>query len=256
MSTPPEPADDSRARLEREALFHDNRFAEETRAKTDKFYEITTASAQHYSALIQDDVAGQKVLEYGCGTGSAAYDLAALGGTVVGIDISPVAIDLATQEAERRGVEDRTEFHVGNAEDLPFPDGHFDVVCGTGILHHLDLRLAYPEIKRVLGPGGRGVFYEPLGHNPLINWYRNRTPNMRTEDEHPLLKADLQEAERIFPHAAFTFFHLTALGSVPLRRTPIFRKLSPALDRVDSILLSRNSPLRHQAWMVVMDLRM
>lgn len=38
-------------------------------------------------------------------------------------------------------------------------------------------------------------FSEPLGHNPIINWYRNRTPEMRTEDEHPLLIKDIEFAK-------------------------------------------------------------
>jgi hypothetical protein len=40
-------------------------------------------------------------------------------------------------------------------------------------------------------PAGWALFSEPLGHNPLVNWYRNRTPEQRTEDEHPLLLSSI-----------------------------------------------------------------
>src|SRR3546814_15436315 len=77
-------------------------------------------------------------------------------------------------------------FSVDNAEQTSFPDASFDRIGGSGILHHLDLDSAYAEIARLLKPGGRAVFLEPLGHNPLYHAYRDRPPPMRTENENPL----------------------------------------------------------------------
>jgi SAM-dependent methyltransferase len=141
-----------------------------------------------------------------------------------------------------------------NAEALDFPEASFDRVCGSGILHHLDLGKAYAEIARVLRPGGYGVFLEPLGHNPLINWYRRRTPNMRTEDEHPLLKSDLALAEKHFATIRSRFFHFAVLGAVPLRRSFLFKPAVAIGEGIDRVLLSSASPLRNQAWMVVTEL--
>jgi len=60
-------------------------------------------------------------------------------------------------------------------------------VCGSGTLHHLYIDAAFKELVRVLKPNGCVVFFEPLGHNFLINLYRKLTPSMHSEDEHPLL---------------------------------------------------------------------
>jgi SAM-dependent methyltransferase len=242
------------ARLAREAAFHDTRFAENTRAATDKFYAITRSSFAFYRKRVLDDVVGKALLEYGCGTGSSAFDAAAAGAHATGIDISPVAIEMGAQEAVARGLGDRTHFAVMNAEALDFPDASFDRVCGSGILHHLDLRKAYAEIARVLRPGGYGIFLEPLGHNPLINWYRRRTPEMRTEDEHPLLKSDLALARQYFSSIRSRFFHFAALGAVPLRRSFLFKPAVAIGEGIDRLLLSSVSPLRNQAWMVVTEL--
>lgn len=254
MNHEPPARPDSDGRLEREAAFHDKRFAEDTRAEADKFYAVTEPSAAYYHARILETVEGLRVLEYGCGTGSAAFDVAARGGHATGIDISPLAIELAREHARERGVDDRTRFEVMNAEALAFPDASFDRVCGSGVLHHLDLDRAYAEIARVLRPGGRAAFYEPLGHNPLINSYRRRTPHLRTEDEHPLLRRDLERARAHFTRVDTHHFHLTALAAVPLRDTALFRPAARLLGSLDRALLTRGSPLRDQAWMVVLEL--
>jgi SAM-dependent methyltransferase len=242
------------ARLDREASFHDRRFAADTRAEADKYYAVASASFEFYRARTLDNVQGLDVLEYGCGLGASAFDVAARGGRACGIDISPTAIAMAEQGAAERGVAERTRFVVMNAEALDFPSASFDRVCGSGILHHLNLDVAYAEIRRVLRPGGYAVFLEPLGHNPLINWYRRRTPHLRTEDEHPLMRHDLDAASACFTRVDARFFDLAALAAVPLRRSHLFGAAQKVTAAVDRVLLAPYSPLRHLAWVVVLQL--
>jgi hypothetical protein len=83
-----------------------------------------------------------------------------------------------------------------------------------------------------------GIFLEPLGHNPLINWYRRRTPQMRTEDEHPLLKSDLALAREYFSKIRSRFFHFAVLGAVPLRRSLLFKPALAIGEGIDRVLLS------------------
>jgi ubiquinone/menaquinone biosynthesis C-methylase UbiE len=244
-------------RLRSETEYSDVRYAENTRARADKFYLVTGESNEFYRSRVLEDVSDKRVLEYGCGTGSAAFDIGRLGGRAVGIDISPVAISLATKQAQEQGIADNVEFVVMNAEKLQFPDASFDRVCGSGIIHHLDIGRALPEIARVLRPGGRAVFTEPLGHNPVINAYRRLTPELRTVDEHPLLRKDIKQIEAArehFPTVRTRYFHLSALAAVPLRNTRAFRLVNGSLDRLDHILLRPRTPLRWWSWFVVIEL--
>lgn len=102
---------------------------------------------------------GEKVLDVGCGTGSLAIAVKAKAGAaaeVHGIDAAPEMIDVASRKAAGRKVDVR--FQVGLVEDIPFPDGNFDLAMSTLMLHHLpdDLkRTGLAEIRRVLKPGGR-----------------------------------------------------------------------------------------------------
>lgn len=245
-------ADDVAARLQREAAFHDQTAEDDTRLRATKFYAIARNSHGFFLDTIFSNANGRRVLDYGCGTGSNTCDLARRGATVTGIDISPGAIEVARKKAVEAGLDARIDLHVMNAEKLELPDNTFDLVCGTGILHHLDLDRCYREIHRVLKPGGVAVFEEPLGHNPLINWYRNRTPEMRTEDEHPLMLRDIEHARRIYRKVDVHYYHITSLATVPFRNTPLFDPLYAVAEGLDRLLMRLVPSLRGWAWMSIL----
>ena len=76
-------------------------------------------------------------------------------------------------------------FRVDNCEKTGFQDNEFDLIYGTGVLHHLELEKCLNEIRRILKKDGEIIFIEPMGTNPFINLYRLLTPKSRSEDEHP-----------------------------------------------------------------------
>lgn len=241
---------------ERERAFHDAAYSESTREHVWGFYKTARASRQAFrDALVAERLNGKRVLEYGSGASAQAFFLASHGARVTGIDISPVAVERGRRHAADAGLADCVTFEVMDAESLGFDDKSFDLVCGAGILHHLDLDRAYAEIARVLAPGGAATFVEPLGHNPLINAYRRRTPELRTADEHPLLLGDLEAAGKYFGEAQFEFFHLASLAAIPFRGRAAFGKLLSGLDAVDRLLFRLLPPIRRHAWMVVLRLR-
>jgi len=116
-------------------------------------------------------MAGEAVLDVGCGTGSLTLALkASLGarGTVHGIDASPEMIALAQRKAKKSGME--LDFRVGFAEKLTFADRTFDLVMSQLAIHHLpgDLKIrALEEIYRVLKTNGRCVI---IDFEPPILW--------------------------------------------------------------------------------------
>src|SRR3989338_6715534 len=167
-----------------------------------KFYAVTRCSIAYVEDWLRKHCRpGAKVLEYGCGTGSFSFFLASLGAQVVGIDISEVGISQARKEAEKRGLKNKTKFYVMDAEATTFPDNTFDVICVSGVLHHLDRAKAFKEMARILKPTGAAIAAEPLAHNPFIQLYRKMTPHLRTEFEAKNIlhaKKDLNLARRYF----------------------------------------------------------
>lgn len=104
-------------------------------------------------------VAGEAVLDIGCGTGTLAIVAkrhVGVSGKVFGIDPSPEMIARATSKAAKAEID--VTFRNAVAEALPFPDAQFDVVLSTLMLHHLPRKLRQQcagEIHRVLKPQGR-----------------------------------------------------------------------------------------------------
>ncbi len=247
----PENTDGVDDRIQREADFHDHRFAEGSRP-AGRFYAITGASDDRYQQLVDEIEAPAHVLELGCGLHSKMWGLLERGVQVTAIDISQVAIDAAIEEYRRRELSGG-ELRVMNAEALEFPDDTFDAVTGSGILHHLDLRRGVAECARVLKPGGRLIAIEPMGHNPAVNLYRRYTPDQRTDDEHPLLMADFDAMERNFAELHVDFYHFLSLGALALSRTSAFPRAIAGLDRADHWVFSKLPFARRMAWMAVIE---
>ncbi|HVS32437.1 MAG TPA: class I SAM-dependent methyltransferase [Thermoanaerobaculia bacterium] len=243
---------DQRKATEQE--FYDRAYESGTIDTKNGFYEIS-AGVQRYRKLIFENPAGRHILEYGCGLGGQAFELADRGATVTGIDISDVAVAQARRRAAAHAPE-RLKFVTADAENLEFPDASFDLVCGSGILHHLDLDRSLAEVKRVLRPGGHGIFYEPLGHNPLLNLYRVLTPGSHTPDEHPLLIGEIRAMGGPFASARAEFFDLLSVFVIPVLRMPGGTGLLRASEWMDRRIFRWLPPLRAWGAVVVLDLRM
>ena len=98
---------------------------------------------------------GMRYLDVGCGNGAAAAHVAErLGLVVIGVDVDPDQIALAT---ERQG--SNVQFLTADATRLPFEDGSFDVVATSKTTHHIpNWRNAVAEMARVVRPGGRLLY--------------------------------------------------------------------------------------------------
>lgn len=101
--------------------------------------------------------AGQRWLDVGCGTGALSATILAQRSPhhVIGVEPSRGFLDTA-----RLQLQDRVEFHEGNAAAIPLPDAWVDVVVSGLVLNFVpDARAALAEMKRVAAPGGTVAAY-------------------------------------------------------------------------------------------------
>lgn len=184
------------------------------------------------------DLNGRRVLEYGCGLGALSIVLARSGAWVTAFDLSSASVDVARRRAEREGVADRIEFIVAPGEHLPFPDASFDLAVGKAVLHHLDPVAGAAELDRVLKPGGRAAFSEPLGMNPLLVFARARLPYPGKHErgaDRPLTAADVQAWRRPFRRMQLRPVQLFSM----IERGLGFERALPPLRALDRFLLAR-----------------
>ncbi len=185
------------------------------------------------------DPAGKDVLIYGCGEGNEAETLLNRGSVSLrGFDISDAEISRARATAVERGYADRVEFETADAHHTPYADGSFDLIVGFAILHHLDVDVALREIRRILRPGGKAVFREPLAHNPLLRLGRAITPAARTPDEHPFTVADWRLCGNHFPSFTHREVELLSIPFMPINLL-LPRRWQRALARQVSALDDR-----------------
>jgi SAM-dependent methyltransferase len=96
-----------------------------------------------------------RLLDVGCGTGSAVREAAEVVERAVGVDLSSKMLAQARELA--RGLSN-VEFVQGDSENLPFRDGEFTaVLCTTSLHHYPRPESAAREMARVLAPDGRAV---------------------------------------------------------------------------------------------------
>ena len=114
---------------------------------------------------------GLRVLDVGCGAGNMIHHLSRYG-TVKGIDINSIPLKVAHQ----RGY----DAQQASAEDIPFPDGSFELVAALDLIEHCpdDLPVLL-QCYRVCAPGGHIIITVPAfqwlwSHNDVINHHYRR----------------------------------------------------------------------------------
>lgn len=173
---------------------------------------------------------GATVLDVGAGTGYLSLPLArAVGpsGRVHCVDASPDLLEVLRAKARRAGLGERVTAHTGSALALDHPDGRFDFVFSSYLLHELDAGApaALREMHRVLRPLGRVALadYRRIAdegrRREIEAWYGAQADGGGEGEEH--LRFSLDDVERMLLDAGFrdpwlgTFldFHLHAVAT-------------------------------------------
>ena len=98
----------------------------------------------------------KRVLEIGCGAGSAAGLFAQFSASMTAIDITDQAIKMTRANARFNDLDINVKRM--DAENMEFDDNSFDFVYSWGVIHHsANTENAIKEISRVLAPQGRGL---------------------------------------------------------------------------------------------------
>jgi SAM-dependent methyltransferase len=208
-----------------------------------------------YAFHLLGDVRGTMVLDYGCSDGLNAVALARRGARICALDISEALLRIARRRLLANGIAG-VSLVAGSAHALPLATASVDVVFGGAVLHHLELDRAAAELRRVLRPGGRAIFMEPV-RNSRAMWALRRLVPTRAADvspyERPLTDAELAAFGRGFTPGRSRGFRLPTTGlleAVP----PLQQRFGDASYGWDAALLRRFPALARYATIRVMEL--
>ena len=232
----------------RERDFH-NKLQSKTKGRFENiFYKAISNAWEDFYNFLDLNAKSSELLDYGCGVGPVIEKVVKLSPKkVTGIDISNVSISKAKEKLIKSG--SKVELLVDNCENTMFSNNKFDIVYGLGILHHLQFSKCIIEISRILKPNGTFLFIEPLGTNPLINFYRLLTPKSRSKDEHPLVFKDFEIIKANFRNVNVKYYGFLTLIFFPFYKsnnTKIFKVLA----KLDQLLFKINI-FKYFAWSVL-----
>jgi 2-polyprenyl-3-methyl-5-hydroxy-6-metoxy-1,4-benzoquinol methylase len=214
-------------------------------------------------------VGGKDVLEVGVGKGNFACFLAKQGALVSGIDVGANLVSAARLLAEINQVSCR--FEQASVSQLPFPDEAFDIVVGTGVLHHLrdrDLSTGFLEIHRVLRKPGVAIFCEPVENSRALDLLQQLVPVGRGRHRRPARwqRRAWRDFQARCGERGLTTALLQSVGE-PFREVRLYpfgflsrlerliHKPSPRLRQIDQVLLAKVPPLRYLCRLVVVEYR-
>ncbi len=154
-------------------------FGDEYPEGVDPFSYISVSELERIAAELHVGE-GRTIADLGCGRGGPGLWIAgATGASVIGIDISPSALDAARRRADAMGFRERTDFREGSFENTGLPPKSVDgVVSVDALLFTADKAAAVHEIRRVVRPGVRLVFtswdyhHQPIGRPPQVEDHR------------------------------------------------------------------------------------
>jgi SAM-dependent methyltransferase len=143
---------------------------------------------RHYELLAHDILSyaeAGRLLDVGTGPGWLLLKLhrQCPGLQLVGLDVSPQMVAKARENMAEAGLAAQVEIQAGNASQMPFPDGCFDIVVSTGSIHHWKEPTAgLNEVHRVLKEGGYGLMYDLVSDTPasVLKDIRREFGRMRT----------------------------------------------------------------------------
>lgn len=179
------------------------------------------------AARIAQDLGDRRatVLDLGCGAGFLSNYLGERGHQVVGLDPTARNLEVARLH-DRTG---RVAYCMGDARELPFADGSFDVVCAMDLLEHVeDPARVVAEASRVLAPSGL-LFFHTFNRNWLaklvvikgVEWFVSNTP----KDLH-VLRLFITPDELTAMLRATELEPVELVGSRPRFRWPLWRMLA------------------------------
>ncbi|MGF1573491.1 MAG: methyltransferase domain-containing protein [Sumerlaeia bacterium] len=210
---------------------------------------------QGYSFL--EPLAGKVVVDLGGGVGLSAHDFLDRGARVLIVDVSIARCKIAQKHFVAQGFQGEIQCIVAAAQALPLAAESVDRLWTKSVLIHTPLKRTAKELARVLKPGGKAWFVEPMRRNPFVNLYRMlQAPQIWQQITTYFSPREFRLLRRAFRQKGFStstsvyyFFGFFAFVFSFLISSPtLFRLAEKFFGTADSILFSLLPGIKRFAW--------
>ncbi|MCU0652662.1 MAG: class I SAM-dependent methyltransferase [Candidatus Pacebacteria bacterium] len=206
------------------------------------FKPLRLSSFRRAHELLEKNCMSKEVLDWGCGNGVHTMPIGKMGvKSVLGIDLSDKLLEAAQKNAAASGSDGTVGFLKMDCEKTDFTDNSFDVIFDGGTFSSIDIEKAFPEMARILRPGGMLIGIETFGHNPLAN--ANRARNVRSGKRtawaasHIFNEKGVALARKYFTQVHVEYFHLFDWVLFPVSGRPWGRLLLDVAEPFDRLFL-------------------
>ena len=221
-------------------------------AKTRPVYETNIKVREYISNWIKKECEGKVVLDLACGSGEITEKVAQCNPKLaIGTELAHLTVK-SNQEKIAKNFSN-VYFILDDCENSSLPDNCADIIICSGMLHHVDIKTASNEIKRLLKKDGKMLAIEALKYNPVFNWYRKRTPEARTHWEAAHILG-LEEAHLIAKKLKLTkikYWQLLSILSIFFPKI-IQKKILHFFNFLDNIILSIPY-IQRMAWIFTLE---
>jgi SAM-dependent methyltransferase len=205
-----------------------------------------SATLKAYSLI--GTIEGKRVLEVGPGEGCDLKHFSRSGASLTAVDLSRASLELCRKSCPESSLAGM------DGASLAFREATFDIIFSRTVLMHVDKRPYLEECRRVLRPGGKAVFVEPLKYSPFLLAYRGALSSGRMIEPDYLKPSDILEMEDIFGSTCVWYFYLlSALGGPFVSIAPWSRPIFIPLEVIDRGLLRAVPLLRNLTWISVIE---
>jgi len=224
----------------------DSWFTDEAMGTPEFYQQLDEHRYKVHSQLLEavgfEKMQGLRVLEIGCGCGSEAERFARAGAHYTAVDLTNAAVSVTQRRFQLANL--KGTFVQGDAENLPFADGSFDLVYSHGVLHHTpDTPRTIREVHRVLAPNGRAMIM--LYYRNSFNYQINLKIVRRLRALLFTSEAGIRLASRIFGESIEELQHHAEMSREDLRSyldmQNVLNRNTDGADNPLSQVFSRNS---------------
>lgn len=198
-------------------------------------------------------VQNRLIADIGGGLSVNSFILARQGARVIVLDISLERLRLMKKMIERFLPEGNIILVCGTAEEMPVRDETIHAVLTRSVLIHTNLSRAMKEIRRILKPGGHGLFCEPTKYNPFANIYRRFfAPTEWKHITNYFDKTDVRTIREFIPGTEIKRFYIVSFlaffWQFGIRNRALFKKTLACLGFIDTLLCKISKSIGGMSW--------